>query len=172
MNFTPYKPQYFSLIHKWHIDDEINRKIGYDKKPTEQETKSLLDIWLNDEKRVLFLIEHHNQIIGYVTLGEINKQYETAILHTTIGEKKFLGQKVCVEVIDEILDYAFNTLELYRVTTYVMSNNPKLIETAKKYGWTQEGIMKDIIKLNGKRINYNIFRMLKTEFKKRGLICQ
>ena len=171
MKFISYEPQHFSLIHKWHTNDEISKKIGYDKKPTEEDTKILIDNWLNDKNRVLFLVEHRDKVVGYVTLSEINKQNETATLHTTIGEKEFLRQKSCVGIMDGILKYAFINLGLHRVTTYVMSNNPKLIGTAKKYGWIQEGIIRDIIKLSNQRLNYYIFRMLKTEFK-RGDICQ
>ena len=172
MKFIPYEPKHFNLIHKWHTDEEISQKVGYEKKPTEEETRKLLITWLSDNNRILFLVEHLDKIVGYVTLSEINRLYETATLHTTVGEKEFLHQKSCVGIMDGILKYAFNELKLHRVTTYVMSNNPKLIMTAKKYGWIQEGILKDFIKFNGQRLNYYVFRLLKSEFRKRGDLCQ
>lgn len=171
MKFISYEPQYFSLIHKWHTDDEISHKVGYENKPTEEETKNLIDNWLNDKNRILFLVEHLDNIVGYVTLSEINRQYETCVLHTTIGEKKFLLNKSCVQFMNNILNYAFKNLKLHRVTTYILSDNPKLIQTAKKYGWKHEGIMREFIKLNGQRLNCHIFRILKNEFE-RGEICQ
>jgi len=137
VKFVAYEPKYFSLIHKWHTDDEISKKIEFENKPTEEETKILIDNWLNDKNRILFLIEHFDKIVGYVTLSEINKQYENTVLHTTIGEKSFLFNKSHLWVMDNILKYAFNNLKMHRVTTYVMSNNRKLIETSKRYGLIQ-----------------------------------
>lgn len=172
MKFISYESKHFALIHKWHTDEKISPKIGYEQKPTEQETAALLDNWLNDKNRIFLLAEHLGKIIGYATLSEINKQYETATLHTVVGEKEFLRQKSCVKIMDEILRYGFDILKFHRIATYVMSNNLKLIETAKKYGWTEEGILRESIKLNGQRLNCHIFSFLKEEFKNRGGICQ
>lgn len=169
MKFVKYEDRHFALIHKWNSQDEISKKIGLEGTPTEEETQSLIDNWTHDPYRIFLLIEHNDKLIGYFTICNINKKYESADIHPTIGEEKYRGSVIGTKLIDEILDLCFNYLKLHRVNAFILGNNPKLIRTAKNYGWTLEGIMKDFYKLRNERIDNYIFRMLDTEFKRRSL---
>ena len=167
LNFVPYKEEYFALIHKWNSDERIYKTIGYQNVPTEEETKQFLDIYLSNQN-CIFSVIITDVPIGYFILSNINNGYNTAELHTTVGDSSLLNKPICVKVIDEILDLCFNKLDFHRITTIVMSNNPKLIKTARKYGWKEEGIMKEMVKLGNERLDYYLFRMLKSEFRRRG----
>ena len=163
LTFRKYSEDYFPYIAKWNSDDRISRSIGFEKIPTETETHMFVVSCANDRNSIFSVIELMEKPVGYFLLSNINNKHNTAELHVVIGENSnFLG----VQVIDKILDVCFNVLDLHRVTTYVLSDNPKLINTAKKYGWTEEGIMKGMILMNGERLDYHVFRMLKEEFKK------
>jgi len=173
MDFIDFDKKYIHHIHRWNNNPLLSGKLGFDEPQSLEATKDLMDNWLIDDNRETFIIIHHDKPIGYVTLVNINKKYGSCELHTVVGEIEFIGQKVCVEVINKILSYAFDVLALNRVSTYSLGNNPKLIKTALKYGWTQEGILRQAVRLNNEYIDYYIFGMLKQEFNQRRQIqCQ
>lgn len=164
---------YLPIIHKWHSDPKISTKLGFIRPQSIEDTKNLLSIWQKDPKRKIYLIKHNEAIIGYVMLSEINLEHSYCELHTVVGEIEYIGKSICVDIIDGILDITFNGLKMHRVTTYVLGNNPKLRNTAIKYGWKEEGIIRDFLLCeSGERVNYHIFGILKTEFKRGGIKCQ
>jgi len=164
---------YLPLIHKWHNEPRIGPKIGCTKPPDVQETAKLLMVWKKDPARRVFMIEYKGSYIGYVSLSGINLECGFCDLHTIVGETKYLGKPVCVEVVDKILGIAFNEMKMFRVNTYVLGDNPALRKVAIKYGWKEEGIIRKLLlSREGERIDCHLFGMLKNEFKPRRKKCQ
>jgi RimJ/RimL family protein N-acetyltransferase len=167
MKLISYRQEHFADMLKWHKNDAFTSKIGLPNIIDEEFLDFLIEKIINDTTQKLLIIEHKEAIIGYIFFDNINKEYETCCLHTAVAEKKFQGTPLAIECVDSALKYAFLELGCHRVSTEVMSNNPKLIEQAIKYGFTQEGVKKDAVKINGKRYNLHQFRMIKKEFKER-----
>lgn len=166
MTFIKYKEEHFAIIHKWNSEERIYKSIGCSNVPTEEETRNLINYYICN-RNFIFSVIFTDRPIGYFLLSNINNVYRTAELHITVGDSSLLGKPICVKVIDEVLDLCFEKLDFHRITTIITSNNPKLIKTARKYGWTEEGIMKELMEINNKRVDCHIFRMLRSEFRRR-----
>ena len=163
--------EYLPLVTQWINDPILNQKIGGEGVLTPNEVRELVTGWAKDKARIYFMVEHRGEVIGQVMLSNINHQHGIAELHTLIGDKRYLGKRPCIETWDAIFEHAFHTLNLHRVYGSVIGNNHKLLKTVKKYGYTEEGVLKEAILLNGNREDIHLVRMLKTEFKKRSVRC-
>lgn len=159
-------------LYRWHSDYRLSKSIGFNNPQDIIHTKNLLDKWILDNTKRIFFVVDNGKFLGYVALLNINDDYKSADLHSLMQDGDFSAKRIYKESIDKILDKSFNEFDLYRITTYVMGDNEILIRNAQKYGFILEGIMKDFILMDNKRVDYWIFRMLKDEFNKRRLKCQ
>jgi RimJ/RimL family protein N-acetyltransferase len=158
-----------SRIYTWHADPALQIKLGLSHEPGIRETAELVDSWIKDPRNLLKMIHHRHQIIGYIRYAGICRDHGFCELHTVVGEKEFIGTKICVDIVDAAMWFAFDFLKMNHVSTFVLGNNPKLYRTALKYGFKLEGTLRQLIRTeSGDRVDYHIFGMLKDEFKRRG----
>lgn len=106
----------------------------------------------NDD--LLFMIYEINKdnIIGMVSLYDIDKRNMNAKFGRFFIDKNFREKGYGKETVVIVLDYAFKHLNLHRVYLDTLKSNIKVISLYIKVGFKQEGIKKDHIYKNG---NYN-----------------
>jgi RimJ/RimL family protein N-acetyltransferase len=81
--------------------------------------------------------------IGNVKLDQIDAVARTAEFGLMIGDQAFWGTGIGTEVSRLVLHYAFEQLNLRKVSLSVFSNNPGAIRLYQKVGFTVEGRLKD-----------------------------
>lgn len=81
--------------------------------------------------------------IGNVKLDQIDAVARTAEFGLMIGDQAFWGKGVGSEVCGLVLNYAFEQLNLRKVSLSVFSNNPGAIRLYEKVGFSAEGRLKD-----------------------------
>lgn len=79
------------------------------------------------------------KMIGTIGLHGVNWIHRNATTGTAIGEKEYWGKGYGTEAKMLLLDFAFNTLDLYAVLSYVMAHNDRSISYAKKCGYEEVG---------------------------------
>lgn len=127
----------------------------------------------DDKNKNFVCVDDNDNYLGTVSLKNINysaKNAEYAIsfcpdAHGT-GAAKFAT--------DEILKYAFETLELERVYLNVIRDNMRANKFYKKMGFVFEGEFRNHILINGKMKNLCWYSILKQEFfiKKKNSACK
>lgn len=73
------------------------------------------------------------------------------------------GQGFATEAVKEVIDFAFNILELHRIESYVMPANEKSIRIMEKTNFMPEGISKQCLEVNGKWEDHIRFSLLNDE---------
>ena len=63
-----------------------------------------------------------------------------------------------------LIDYAFNGLDLKKISLEVISENNKAVNLYKKVGFMHEGTKREDYFLDGKRFDVSIYGMLRDEF--------
>jgi len=99
--------------------------------------------------------------IGNMGLHRINWRDRTATTGAMIGEKEYWGKGLGTEAKMLFMDYAFNTLNLRRITSQVLVFNCRSIAYSKKCGYVEEGIFREHIWRNGEYhdlVNLAVFR--------------
>ena len=78
-------------------------------------------------------------LIGLVSLTNVDNINQTAQLHIMIGETNYWGKGAGTFAVREMVNHAFNNLNLQRIELEVLESNDKAIGLYKKCGFLVEG---------------------------------
>lgn len=110
----------------------------------------------NDNPNSVFMgiiAKHNDEHIGNIKIHGINEVHRHAQLSIIIGEKKYRGLGYGVEAIKLAVDFAFNTLNLHRLTAGIYANNVASINAFRKASFEEEGLHKKHRFYNGTYID-------------------
>lgn len=96
---------------------------------------------------------------GFNNLSQENKKAEIGFWLLP----EFWGRGIVQEASKEIIDYAFNELNLHRIEGLVEAGNENSSKALRKLGFQHEGSMRDCEIKNGKFISLDIFALLNQE---------
>ncbi|MEG1896386.1 MAG: GNAT family protein [Oscillospiraceae bacterium] len=82
--------------------------------------------------------------ISSVIFGSVKSCY---LSYKVDSDKQGMG--LATEAVREVIDFAFNVLELHRIETLVMPSNAKSIRIMEKTGFMPEGVSKACLEVNG-----------------------
>lgn len=158
----------FEIINEWENDEEIifySEESDYEPQAPE-ETKGMLNNLIQKEDMVHLTIFSRvsNQPIGYCLLACIDKFHHKAKIGITIGSKSEWGKSYGEEALTGLLHYAFDELELNRITAEVFAFNKRAIKLFEKLGFKQEGKIRENVYKNGNYHDELIFGLLKKEW--------
>ena len=108
-----------------------------------------------------FLAVYHiasGEHIGHFELKNISLNHEHGTLaHVLLGDKKFRETGYGKELCQLMADYGFNIKKLHRLSASVQLCNIAAITVYVKGGFVMEGIIRDVLKFDGKR--YSLYQM-------------
>jgi len=88
------------------------------------------------------VLKNRDRHIGNIKLGPVDPNHRLADIGILIGEKDCWGKGYASEAISLIVDYAFNILNLHKVTAGCYAPNKGAIRAFEKTGFVQEGVRK------------------------------
>lgn len=83
--------------------------------------------------------------IGNIKLDQFDWVSRTCELGILIGDKNYWGKGIGYEVCSLVLQYAFEDLNMRKVTLAVYANNPAAIKLYQKLGFVEEGRLRQHI---------------------------
>ncbi len=110
---------------------------------------------LGDKSVAFFaiILKDRGRHIGNIKLGPINNIHSFADVGILIGEKDCWEKGYATEAIKLIVEYAFNKLNLHKITAGCYSPNKGSINAFKKAGFLQEGIRRQHCYFKGKYVD-------------------
>ena len=144
-------------------DPEVIRYYGVNF-TTLESTKAQIDWYESIEKKgtgIWWAISSADNTVFYGACGLNNvshKHRKAEIGFWLLPE--YWGQGIMPEVVPEILNYGFNTLNLHRIEGIVEKENTNSKRLMEKLGFQHEGTMKDCEVKNGQFISLEIYAML------------
>ena len=105
--------------------------------------------------------------IGNIGLNNINWGDGTAELGHLIGVKSYWGKGVAAEAVELITGYAFDRLNLRRLTAGMHAPNVPVVILFKKLGWVQEGRRREHVLRNNQAYDVIQFGLLRREYYER-----
>jgi len=103
-------------------------------------------------RRYVAINKELNQIIGVARLDEIDLVNKSALIGVDISAE-FRRQGFAYELYNCLMDYAFNSLNLHRLSLVTLESNVGAQELYLKLGFKQEGILTEAILRNGNYAN-------------------
>jgi len=170
----PIKKEDIELHLKWFNDQEVTQNLLFIFPLTrEKEEKWITETNLS-ENSVVFAIEVRgenrkpNFPIGNCGIHSINWVDRDAKIGIAIGEKNYQGMGYGTEAISLLINYAFENLNLNRISSSVISFNEKSLKLHKKLGFRREGIKKKARFKKGRYHDEILFGLLKSKWEKKN----
>lgn len=133
---------------------------------TLEEEKEYLANTFNSKQYFFSIIKLENdEMIGTVSLEDVNFIDRIATLGIFIGEKEERNKGYGTEAIKLLLDYSFNYINLNNIKLDVMEFNERAIQCYKKCGFKEYGRRRKCRYINGKYYDSINMDILKEEFK-------
>lgn len=116
--------------------------------------------------RFVMILLDSDELIGHISLHDIDHLNRNAFLGIFIGEEEHRCQGYGAEAIRLILDYGFNTLNLHNIALSVHADNCAAIACYKKVGFREVGRRREWVFKDGKYFDKVYLDILAPEFER------
>jgi RimJ/RimL family protein N-acetyltransferase len=153
---------------RWSADSEYERLLDSD--PTRPrsaaQTKAELEKLLEGTDDYLFLVRalEGDVPIGMVELDDIAWARGDAWVGIGLGERTYWGKGYGTDALRILLRFAFDELNLHRVTLNVFSYNTRALRTYAGLGFTVEGTVREALMREGRRWDLIFMGLLRREW--------
>ena len=137
-------PIAYEIVEEW-CEKVINQKDGY-------------TFFLKDEVAGVY--------IGICALMHIDYKNSNSELSIVIGNREYWRKGVGTEVMNKLIDWGFNSLNLHKLYLHVFSSNTRAIGLYEKLGFKEEGRFREELYRNGGYQDVIRYGLLKEDIKK------
>ena len=160
-------------INAWRADRELISRLGATYRFINQEVderwfNAYMDRRGNTVCCAVCAAEAHDQILGLVSLTDIDYTSRSCQLHMMIGDQNQRGKGMGTFAFNEILRHAFDDLNLNRMEAFILTDNAASLALCRKVGFQQEGILRQYAFKDGEYRDTVIMSVLREEWKKNG----
>ena len=156
---------------KWFNDEETTYHMQKHYYPNTIEKQiNFLEKMVKDQTTLQLGIVQKPSFVfcGVTSLNNINLFNRNAEISLIIGEKKFRNLEIAIEAMDLIIDHAFSTMNLHKISVGYLRSLEQWGNILKKtFGFIQEGVLKEHAFKNGKYIDIINLALFPENFKKR-----
>lgn len=163
-----HRPENLDAFRRWYSDAEVARLTRYRDGPMKPDeidrffTARVLGI---DSLTLAVHLRAKNRLIGSCAFSQLDGDNGSALFHITIGEKDLWGRGYGTEATRLMLDHAFSTMGLHRVSLAVFSFNERAIRSYEKVGFVVEGRAREAIFRDGRFWDEISMSMLASEWR-------
>lgn len=132
-----------AMYRNWVTDTEVSRFCGWEPHKDIEETKSLLQGWINDYANReyyhwVIILKEISEAIGYIYLNEINNNEKSASIHYLVS-RKFWNQGIMTEACRAVLAFLFMEIGIIKIQTHHHKDNPASGKVMQKSGMRYTG---------------------------------
>jgi len=154
-------------IATWQQSDFLRL---YDAVPAIPRSESEIVDWIADlrknDRTVAFAIRPSDgdQLLGTLELDEILWPHRVCGIGLAVGDPDDWGRGYGTEAAELGLSFAFDELNLYRVTATVFEYNERSIALIERLGFRREGVYRQFIQRDGTRYDMILYGLLQPEW--------
>lgn len=113
----------------------------------------------------------NDELVGHIQLMGIDRiNCSVRIGRVLVGDNENRGKGIGVQMLNYILDFAFNTLNMHRVDLGVFDFNKSAIICYEKAGFVAEGKFRDCRKINGEYWSLINMSILEDEYRNQKML--
>jgi RimJ/RimL family protein N-acetyltransferase len=157
------------IMARWFSDTQLARL--YDARPASPKSETELAKWLEQIQKgkntFAFAIRslQGENLIGYVELDSILWAHGVSGFSIVIGDQANWGKGYGSEAAGLALAFAFDELNLHRITATIFDYNNRSIALFEKLGFQREGAFRDFISRDGQRYDMLLYGLLRHEWR-------
>lgn len=155
------------VINHWRNDPELISNLGAPFRYINYEVdKRWYESYMNNRGNNVrcSIVDETDMILGLVSLVSIDYMNQSAVFNIMIGDKNKQGKGIGSFAVKEMLNHAFNNLNLQRVELFVLEDNKRAMHLYEKSGFKLEGRKRKAKYKNGKFVDLLMYSILKEEF--------
>jgi [ribosomal protein S5]-alanine N-acetyltransferase len=168
VELRPHTPASLEPLLRWKNDVEIQRlSDGETHTFTRDEVAVRLERWMRPSDDIVHLaigLAGRLEPIGFLHLALIERAHRRCRLGIVIGEKDMWGRGYGHQAVSQAVDYAFDVLDLDRITAEVFADNTRSMRLLEGVGFVRDGIMRESIHRDGQRVDELILGLLRREW--------
>jgi len=151
IQLAPLEWEHWKRYRQWVNDGEIARLVDRYLPVSEWEHQDFYRALIKDKTRIFFsILTGRRQSIGICALKHIDSKNRKAELYICLYGRAVRGKGFGKEAVGQLLDYAFNTLNLNRVYLYTPAYNAAALSCYRRAGFVEEGRFKEDIYSGGR----------------------
>jgi RimJ/RimL family protein N-acetyltransferase len=161
----PVMPADMGSLFVW-LNDAQSAKLDLAFKPLDCIAfKGMFEQIAKDATQVLFAIRKVNApaIIGFTVLRNIQSVHRSAELGIRIGAEGERGKGIGTRAAALVLRFAWNSMNLHRVSLTVLAHNARAIASYKAAGFAHEGILKQAAFIDGEWCDVAVMAALRPD---------
>jgi len=105
-----------------------------------------------------------NALNGQISLYAIKRLPFSSCFIGYALDEQYSGKGIMSEAVWLMVQFAFSTLKLNRVEAYVSPNNIGSIRVLEKVGFLQEGLLKQLLYINGQWEDHYLYAITRTKY--------
>jgi RimJ/RimL family protein N-acetyltransferase len=149
---------------RWFNDPEVRQYLEVLMPMSQAQGEHWLEAYLDKGDSHIFGIETlDGSLIGSVGLSDMDWQNRRAVLSIVIGERKYWDNGYGTEAITTLLRFAFEEMNLHRVSLHVFDYNQRAMRCYEKCGFKQEGRLRQARFHSGKYHDELVMGILRDE---------
>ena len=158
VEFILLREEHLETILRWRTSEQVTRYMYTDIPYDMEQQRQWYESVKNDLKNRYWVIRHKEQLIGLISLNQIDMQHRHATVGFYIGDSAF-------HIIGGLIhpyfyNYVFKELGLHKVYAEVMDGNENICKMHRMYGLRNIGMYKEHIFKYGKYHDVHIFELL------------
>ena len=154
-------------IRNWRNDEEIRKYMYNSSIISEDEHLKWLSMLKENKKIKVFYIIYENKKVGIVSIANYDKKNKTCDWAFYFNNNIEKGKGIGKIVEKEFVRYIFENFEIEKLNCQVLSNNLKVVEMHKKFGFTLEGVLRKNIINSRERLDVYWLGLTKEEWKEK-----
>jgi len=141
---------------------ELTKHMTWEPPSTIEETYKIWETRHVKEGQVQFTIFHEGEYAGRMGIEDIGKSAEFGLWMNP----KFQGRGFATEAGIAVINWAFENLEIEKVTSKVFIENKASQRVHDKIGFKEIGVIKDALEKRGKMVDEYAYELLAKDFLK------
>ena len=171
VRLSAFDPEEMSKVFpRWNQNSEYFRLLNSSARPM-QSSKAALK-WMEKEVEEISPASYYfsirtladDKLIGEIGLDVVNWPGRDAFVGLGIGENEYWSKGYGTDVMNVLLGFAFNELNLRRVSLGVFEYNPRAIRSYEKAGFRHEGRLRRFLNREGRRWDNLFMGILREEW--------
>jgi RimJ/RimL family protein N-acetyltransferase len=161
VSLKPLEMGHAPILKNWLNDPELTQFMSRSMPVTEYEQFASISYMIKSKDHFAFVIDiDQDKTIGVASVYEISWPHRRGKIGIVLGERNHWGQGIAGEATMLLLDFVFNSLDLFAVAATALSNHEHAISTNVHAGFVEVGrIPKWIRGQNGERLDEITFLM-------------
>jgi UDP-4-amino-4,6-dideoxy-N-acetyl-beta-L-altrosamine N-acetyltransferase len=152
------------LLFEWRRRPHIAEFLYSDHDISREEHETWLPRALADPRRVYWTVLSEDRPVGLANLADIDSKNQRCAWAFYIGEIEFTGRGVGSWIETQVLHEVFNVRGLNKLTCEVLSHNVAARAIHKKFGFREEGLLKQHVLKRGVRHDVILLALLRDEY--------